>query len=119
MYIMEAGHAARNGCDGLALAAHVPSRCQAQEPRRWNWRRSSSRPRKRDESFRDVPVTVNVFTRADIETAGIQTPADFIALVPNMTLVETQNAGNAFVVVRGISQARNSEPRWRCWWTAC
>ena len=27
-----------------------------------------------------------------------------------MTLVETQNAGNAFVVVRGISQARNSEP---------
>src|SRR6185312_10840810 len=30
--------------------------------------------------------------------------------VPNMTLVETQNAGNAFVVVRGISQARNSEP---------
>jgi iron complex outermembrane recepter protein len=27
-----------------------------------------------------------------------------------MQLVETQNAGNAFVVVRGISQARNSEP---------
>ena len=27
-----------------------------------------------------------------------------------MTLVETQNAGNAFVVVRGVSQARNSEP---------
>ncbi len=66
--------------------------------------------RKRDESFRDVPVTVNVFTEAMIESAGIQKPADFIALVPNMTLVETQNAGNAFVVVRGISQARNSEP---------
>ena len=31
-------------------------------------------------------------------------------MVPNMTLVETQNAGNAFVVIRGISQARNSEP---------
>ncbi len=27
-----------------------------------------------------------------------------------MTLVETQNAGNSFVIVRGISQARNSEP---------
>ena len=27
-----------------------------------------------------------------------------------MKLVETQNAGNAFVVIRGISQARNSEP---------
>ena len=66
--------------------------------------------RKRDESYRDVPVTINVFTQAQIESAGIQKPADFIALVPNMTLVETQNAGNAFVVVRGVSQARNSEP---------
>ena len=27
-----------------------------------------------------------------------------------MTLVETQNAGNAFIVIRGITQARNSEP---------
>ncbi|MEP6885649.1 MAG: TonB-dependent receptor [Gammaproteobacteria bacterium] len=66
--------------------------------------------RKRDESFRDVPITVNVFTEQAIQSAGIQKPGDFIAMVPNMTLVETQNAGNAFVVVRGISQARNSEP---------
>ena len=66
--------------------------------------------RKRDEAFRDVPVTVNVFTDKTIEAAGIVKPSDFIALVPNMTLVETQNAGNAFVVIRGISQARNSEP---------
>lgn len=66
--------------------------------------------RKRDESYQDVPVTINVFTEAAIEDAGIERPADFIALVPNMTLVETQNSGNAFVVVRGISQARNSEP---------
>ncbi|MDR2215934.1 MAG: TonB-dependent receptor [Nevskiaceae bacterium] len=66
--------------------------------------------RRRDESFRDVPMTVNVFTAQAIEAAGIRRPADFIAQVPNMQLVETQNAGNAFVVVRGISQARNSEP---------
>jgi iron complex outermembrane receptor protein len=66
--------------------------------------------RKRDESYRDVPVTISVFTEATIRDAGIQRPADFIALVPNMTLVETQNAGSAFVVVRGVSQARNSEP---------
>src|SRR5688572_433049 len=66
--------------------------------------------RMRSESFQDVPVTVSVFTAEDIESAGIERPADFIARVPNMTLVETQNAGNAFVVIRGISQARNSEP---------
>src|SRR5688572_31641573 len=66
--------------------------------------------RRFSETFRDVPMTVSVFTAATIEAAGIDRPADFIARVPNMTLVETQNAGNAFVVVRGISQARNSEP---------
>ena len=66
--------------------------------------------RKRDESFRDVPITVSVFTEQAIQSAGIQKPGDFIAMIPNMTLVETQNAGNAFVTVRGISQARNSEP---------
>jgi iron complex outermembrane receptor protein len=66
--------------------------------------------RKRDEAFRDVPVTVNVFTAQTIEDAGIQRPADYIAMVPNMSVVETQNAGNAFIVIRGITQARNSEP---------
>jgi iron complex outermembrane receptor protein len=66
--------------------------------------------RRRSETFKDVPMTVNVFTAENIEAAGIDRPADFIARVPNMTLVETQNAGNAFVVIRGISQARNSEP---------
>jgi len=66
--------------------------------------------RKRDESFQNVPMTVNVLTEQTIQSAGIETPRDFIALVPNMTLVETQNAGNSFVTVRGISQARNSEP---------
>ena len=66
--------------------------------------------RKRDEAFLDVPIAVNAFTEQAIASAGIQKPGDFIAMVPNMTLVETQNAGNAFVVIRGISQARNSEP---------
>ena len=66
--------------------------------------------RRRSETYKDVPMTVNVFTAENIEAAGIDRPADFIARVPNMTLVETQNAGNAFVVIRGISQARNSEP---------
>src|SRR5689334_6847522 len=48
--------------------------------------------RKRDESFQNVPMTVNVLTEQTIQSAGIESPRDFIALVPNMTLVETQNA---------------------------
>jgi len=66
--------------------------------------------RKRDESFRDVPVTVSVLTDQTIQRAGIDNTRDFVAMIPNVTLVETQNAGNAFLTVRGISQARNSEP---------
>jgi iron complex outermembrane receptor protein len=66
--------------------------------------------RKRDESLQNVPITVNVFTAATIQAAGIESPRDFIAMVPNMTLVETQNVGNSFITIRGISQARNSEP---------
>jgi iron complex outermembrane recepter protein len=66
--------------------------------------------RKRDEASLDVPVAVNVFTAADIAAAGIERPQDFIDLTPNMTLVQTQNQGTSFVTVRGISQARNSEP---------
>jgi iron complex outermembrane receptor protein len=31
-------------------------------------------------------------------------------MVPNMTIVEVQNVGNSFITIRGISQARNSEP---------
>jgi len=66
--------------------------------------------RRRDEAIQNVPVTVNVFTEQTIESAGIESPRDFVAMVPNMTLVEVQNVGNSFITIRGISQARNSEP---------
>jgi iron complex outermembrane receptor protein len=65
--------------------------------------------RKRAETLEEAPVSVRAFTAAEIQSAGIETPRDFIALTPNVTLVETQNAGNAFINVRGVSQARNSE----------
>lgn len=65
--------------------------------------------RKRAETLEESPVSVRAFTADEIVAAGIETPRDFIALTPNVTLVETQNAGNAFINVRGVSQARNSE----------
>jgi len=66
--------------------------------------------RRRAESIQDVPVTITVFDEAAIEAAGIRRPQDFISLTPNVTLVETQNQGTSFITIRGISQARNSEP---------
>ncbi|HEX5420964.1 MAG TPA: TonB-dependent receptor [Gammaproteobacteria bacterium] len=66
--------------------------------------------RRRAETFHDAPVTITAFDQQEIDSAGIERPQDFISLTPNVTLVETQNQGNAFVTIRGISQARNSEP---------
>src|SRR5688572_21842867 len=66
--------------------------------------------RRRSELLQDVPAAITAFTDDTIEAAGIERPLDFINLTSNVTLVETQNAGNAFIVIRGITQARNSEP---------
>lgn len=65
---------------------------------------------RRNEIYQDVPAAITAFTSETIESAGIERPSDFINLTSNVTLVETQNAGNAFIVIRGITQARNSEP---------
>jgi iron complex outermembrane receptor protein len=65
---------------------------------------------RRDVQLQDVPASVTAFTATAIEQAGIDKPIDFINLTSNVNLVETQNAGNAFIIIRGITQARNSEP---------
>jgi iron complex outermembrane receptor protein len=65
---------------------------------------------RRSGTLQDTPAAVTAFDSQAITNAGIERPADFIALTPNVTLVETQNAGNAFVIIRGITQNRNSEP---------
>ena len=65
---------------------------------------------RRDTNLQDVPASVTVFDSTSIENAGIERPSDFINLTANVNLVETQNAGNAFIIIRGITQARNSEP---------
>ncbi len=66
--------------------------------------------RKRAEKLNDVPASVSAFTEQQIEAQGITNPRDFIAETPGVTFVETQNAGTSFVIIRGIGQARNSEP---------
>lgn len=89
-----------------ALLAAVPFAGQAQE----SLEEIIVTARRRAESFQDVPVTMTAFDAEDIRSAGIERPQDFVALTPNVTLVETQNQGTSFLTIRGISQARNSEP---------
>lgn len=65
--------------------------------------------RKRAESLQDVPIAVTAFTSSQIESAGIERPQDFIALTPNVTIVDTANAGDTQVTIRGQYSTRDAE----------
>ena len=65
--------------------------------------------RKRTESMQDVPIAVTVFTAADIQDAGIERPQDFIGLTPNVSIVDTANAGDTQVTIRGQYSTRDAE----------
>lgn len=65
--------------------------------------------RLRKESIQNVPIAITVFSEQEIEDMGIERAGDFIAMTPNMTMVEAQNAGTSFITIRGLSQVRNGE----------
>jgi iron complex outermembrane receptor protein len=65
--------------------------------------------RKRNESLQEVPIAITAFTEETIERAGIERPADFISLMPNVTIVDTANVGDTQVSIRGIVSTRDAE----------
>ncbi|PRO71642.1 TonB-dependent receptor [Alteromonas alba] len=65
--------------------------------------------RQRVESIQNVPIAITAFGALEIQEMGIERPADFIGLTPNVTLTEAQNAGSSFITIRGLSQVRNGE----------
>jgi iron complex outermembrane recepter protein len=65
--------------------------------------------RQRSESAQDVPIAITAFTEQQILRAGIEKPADFVQMTPNVALVQAQNSGTSFMTIRGITQVRNGE----------
>lgn len=65
--------------------------------------------RQREESLKDVPVTVTAFTQTDIERQGIERAEDFIALTPGVSMVDSAEVGDTQVNIRGINGARDAE----------
>jgi iron complex outermembrane receptor protein len=65
--------------------------------------------RQRAELLTDVPATVTAFTQADIDSAGIERPEDFIALTPGLSVVNTAEVGDMQVNIRGINTGRDAE----------
>jgi iron complex outermembrane recepter protein len=66
--------------------------------------------RQREEKLVDVPISIQAFTAADIEAAGITRPVDFIALTSGVSSVQTAEAGDLQVNIRGINTGRDAEP---------
>lgn len=64
----------------------------------------------RDENLQDVPIGISVLTAARLRDAGVDRPGDFVAMAPNVSLVEAQSAGYSALTIRGVSQVRNGEP---------
>lgn len=64
---------------------------------------------KNDELLIEVPISVSVFTEQAIAQAGITRAADFLMSTPNVTFME-DNAGEAYINIRGQTSVRNSDP---------
>ncbi|WP_311270786.1 TonB-dependent receptor [Sphingobium sp. WCS2017Hpa-17] len=65
--------------------------------------------RQRSESLQQVPDSVTAFSAKTIEEAGIRSIDDVTALMPNISLVDAQDAGTVAISIRGIGQVRNGE----------
>ena len=65
--------------------------------------------RQRAELLQDVPASVTAFTASDIENAGIVRAEDFISLTPGVTMINSTEAGDLQVNIRGINTSRDSE----------
>ena len=65
--------------------------------------------RQRSEKLVDVPVSMQVFSAADIKNAGIERPQDFIALTPGVSQTAGSEAGEQQVSIRGINTGRDAE----------
>lgn len=65
--------------------------------------------RQRSENLQQVPDSITAFSAQAIEEAGIRSIDDVTALMPNISLVDAQDAGTVAISIRGIGQVRNGE----------
>jgi iron complex outermembrane receptor protein len=93
---------------GASLLA-VPAALQAAEPGAGQLEEIIVTARQREERIEDVPVSITAFTATDIRNAGIERPQDFVALTPGVSQVQTAEAGDMQLSIRGINTGRDAE----------
>lgn len=65
--------------------------------------------RKRAENLQEVPIAITAIDEQTLQRAGVERAGDYIGLIPNVTLVDTANAGDTQVSIRGIVSTRDAE----------
>jgi iron complex outermembrane recepter protein len=65
--------------------------------------------RLRSESLQEVPVAVDAYSSKAIQDAGMRDYNDFVALTPNVSLVEAESVGQSFLTIRGLTEVRNGQ----------
>ncbi|MBS0419967.1 MAG: TonB-dependent receptor [Proteobacteria bacterium] len=65
--------------------------------------------RLRSESLQEVPMAVDAFSAKTLQDAGVKDYGDFVALTPNVSLVEAESVGQSFLTIRGLSEVRNGQ----------
>ncbi|MCJ2180956.1 TonB-dependent receptor [Novosphingobium album (ex Hu et al. 2023)] len=64
---------------------------------------------KRSERVQDVPIQISVLTGDTLANHQIRTTAEIVRSIPNMTVERTDTYTNSVIVLRGLSQASNSD----------
>jgi iron complex outermembrane receptor protein len=65
--------------------------------------------RLRSESLQEVPMAVTAFSAKALQDAGVRDYSDFVALTPNVSLVEAESVGQSFLTIRGLTEVRNGQ----------
>ena len=67
------------------------------------------RARHFSEAVTDVPATVSVLTAEQIQRAGIRRTADWIRLIPGISIVDAAEVADTQINIRGINSSRDAE----------
>src|SRR5580698_7192333 len=62
--------------------------------------------RKRQENLQDVPLSIDVFTKKDLQDLGIASIDDYAQKVPSISFIST-GPGTQLFVMRGVSDGSN------------
>lgn len=68
--------------------------------------------RKRDESVRDIPTSINAFSGDELVTLGIRTIEEVLQLTPGVTFESGLSSSSTSIIVRGVTNdSRGAGPR--------